>query len=141
MTRSKEEVEENVVAAEHHTNYHKPTETMPESPPPSCQDTNCNCCQSCDTLASWWECFKTTIDALLLKSNVHKCSSNINKDSSQNKGHPFRGCLDNVWCRCKARFPRLTFDNSGINEEVGGINMKKWEPWLNTFTYAVTYLF
>ena len=78
---------------------------------------------------------------LVVKSNIHKCSTNRNKDGSQNKGCPYKGCLDNIWGHCKARFPRLMFTKSEIDTETGSISLKKSESWLNTFTYLLTYLF
>jgi hypothetical protein len=142
MNGTMEDVEANVEAASSHTDYRVPTETMPRSPPSACES-NCDRCAKCCALKSWWEYFRITVDDLLLRSNVHKCSSNKNKDGSQNKARPFKGCLDNLWGRCKARFPRPTFNKTEVNEESGGINLKKREPWLNTFSYhdVVTYLF
>lgn len=139
MTGTKDEVEACVKAESDHASYHDPTKTMPESLPPPC-GSKCGSCNECGVLTSWWSCFMSTVDDLLLRSNVHKCSSNKNKDGSQNKACPLKGCLDNIWGKCKARFPCPTFGKTEVDEESRGINMKKHEPWLNTFTYAVTYL-
>ncbi|KAF8223723.1 hypothetical protein L208DRAFT_1315459 [Tricholoma matsutake] len=141
MTQCKEEVEVNVDAASTCVDYHDPTKTMPKPPPPACQISNCGNCEHCGALASWWACFKTTRDDLLLRSNIHKCTTNKNKDGSQNQACTFKGCLDNVWGKCQARFPQPTFDKTEVNKETGAINMKKHEPWINTFSYVVTYLF
>ena len=121
--------------------YKNPTETLPEPPPPSCHNPLRNDCSSCDKLSAWTSTYHSTVDDLLLKSNVHKCSTNRNKDGSQNKARPYKGCLDNIWGRCKARFPRLTYTKSEVDTETGSISLKKSESWLNTFTYLVTYLF
>ena len=121
--------------------YHDPTETMPEPPPCSCLTEECKGCKQCGTLMLWWLQFKATVDDILLRSNIHKCTTNRNKDGSLNKLRPFVGCLDNIWGRCKARFPRQLFATTEVDNDTGHINMKKGEPWINTVTYVVTYLF
>jgi Helitron helicase-like domain at N-terminus len=141
MTGCKEEVKENVNAASTCTDYCDPTETMPEPPPPACQISDYSNCEHCGALASWWAHFKMTVDNLLLRSNIHKCTTNKNKDGSQNQARTFKGCLDNVWGKCQTRFPQPTFDKTEVDEETGPINMKKHELWLNSFSYVVTYLF
>ena len=130
------EVEEDVLAAEQDPSYRNPTETLPEAPPSACDEHT-----SETSIESWWSQFRATVNDLLLKSNVHKCSTNRNKDGSQNKARPYKGCLDNIWGKCKARFPRPLFNQTEVNMETGTIDMKKRETWLNTFTYVVTYLF
>jgi len=78
---------------------------------------------------------------LVFRSNLHKCLSTRNKDGSQNKGHVFKGCLDNIYGKCKARFPCPVYKQTGVDTESGSILMKKTEQWLNIFSYLVTYLF
>ena len=51
------------------------------------------------------------------------------------------GCLENRWGKCKARFPRPTYEQTEIDTETGSLNLKKGEPWLNSITPMVTYLF
>jgi Helitron helicase-like domain at N-terminus/PIF1-like helicase len=124
-------------------NYSDPTETMPEPPPPKCSNahnTDENSCKRCKNLDSWWSRFKNTVDDLLLRSNIHTCERGQNKDGTRRKGKPSASCKDNKWGKCKARFPRPTFLKS-IIDDTGSITMKKIEPWLNTFTPLVTYLF
>ena len=41
---------------------------------------------------------------------------------------------------CKARFPREIYSTTQVDPESGALLMKKGEPWLNTFTPAVSYL-
>jgi hypothetical protein len=93
LMKDRAEVEKDVHAAMQYTGYRDPTETLPE-PPPSpnplaliCSNaTGVNCeCDRCTSMASWWSRFRTTVNDLLLKSNIHKCSTNRNKDGSQNK--------------------------------------------------------
>ena len=141
ISGSMENVANTVKTASEKADYKNPTETLPECPPPSCHNPPHDGCSSCDKLSAWSSRYRFTVDDLLLKSNVHKCSTNRNKDGSQNKARPYKGCLDNIWGRCKARFPRLTFTKTEIDTETGSISLKKTESWLNTFTYIVTYLF
>ncbi|KAF8811287.1 hypothetical protein BYT27DRAFT_7278067, partial [Phlegmacium glaucopus] len=141
LLKDRAEVEEDVHTAMQDTGYHDPTETLPEPPPSICHDTPMVNCDKCTSIASWWLRFRATVNDLLLKSNIHKCSTNRNKDGSQNKAHPYKGCLDNIWGKCKARFPRPLFSQTEVNMETGTIDMKKRESWLNTFSYVVTYLF
>ena len=143
LLKDKTQVKEDVHTAVQDVGYRDPTETLPEPPPlaSNCHETPMNDCEQCKLIKSWWSKFTSTVNDLLLKSNVHKCSSNKNKDGSQNKARPYKGCLDNIWGKCKARFPRPTFSQTEVNLETGNIDMKKKESWLNTFTYVVTYLF
>jgi hypothetical protein len=101
----------------------------------------CCKCERCDALSSWWSRFRSEVNTLLFKSNIHKCSTTKNKDGSQHKGHAFKGCLDNVHGKCKVRFPRSVQAHTEVDPETGSIIMKKTKQWLNTFSYLVTYLF
>ncbi|KAI0281335.1 hypothetical protein BC826DRAFT_879034, partial [Russula brevipes] len=141
LCAEKDDVEAHAMHASASGDYRDPTETLPETPPPPCRKSNCGSCNQCTDLASWWARFRLVVNTLLLKSNVHKCSSNRNKDGTQHKGRAVKGCLDNIWGRCKARFPRALFPRTEVDPATGSINMKKKEAWLNTFTYVVTYLF
>ena len=141
ILKDRAEVEEDVHAAKQKAGYRDPTKTLPEAPPSPCYDTLRDNFDERTSIESWWSQFRATVNDLLLKSNIHKCSTNRNKDSSQNKGRPYKGCLDNIWGKCKARFPRPLFNQTEVNMETGSIDMKKREAWLNTFTYVVTYLF
>jgi hypothetical protein len=94
LSAEKEDVEAYVMDTSALENYRDPTETLPETPPPPCQRSNCGGCDRCIDLASWWARFRLVVNTLLLKSNVHKCSSNRNKDGTQHKGRAFKGCLD-----------------------------------------------
>ena len=123
--------------------YFDPTETMPEPPPPKCKakhTMNENLCQACKKLDTWWSRFKHTVDDLLMRSNVHSCERGQKKDGTRHKNKASASCKDNKWGRCKARFPRPTVLKSFI-DDTGAIAMKKIEPWLNTFTPLITYLF
>ena len=142
MSASLKEVAADVREASTLEDYRDPTETLPEAPPLPCSkdDRDCEVCNQCTSMASWWMHFRRVVNTLLFRSNLHKCSSNINKDGSQNKGRAFKGCLDNVYGKCKARFPRPVYEQTEVDHESGSMLIKKTEQWLNTFSYLVTYL-
>jgi len=113
--------------------YQDPTQTLPEKPPISCvsnEDTSCDACQS---LSQWWLNFYGIVDDILLRSNVHKCSS------SEHSNFKAKGCL-NKDGMCKARFPRSIVPETTVNIEDGYINIKKLESMLNTISPCITYL-
>ena len=85
ILKDRAEVEEDVHAAEQDVSYRDPTETLPEGPPSACHNIPVNCDEPTSILESWWSQFRATVNDLLLKSNIHKCSTNRNKDGSQNK--------------------------------------------------------
>jgi len=121
--------------------YKTQQKTMPVPPPPPCTQSHCKGCNICIALALWTKEYKNTVDDLLLKSNVHICSTNRNKDGSQNRLRSFAGCLDNIWQKCKARFPRPLFQYTEVDKKSGSLNFRKRGSMINTVTYPVTYLF
>ena len=141
MSADLKDVEADMRDATSSDEYMDPTEVLPESPPPPCSRDCCNACDRCTDVNFWWARFRRVVNMLLFKSNLHKCSSTINKDGSQSKGRAFKGCLDNIYGKCKARFPRPVYEQTEIDLESGSVLMKKKEQWLNTFSYLVTYLF
>ena len=140
VSASLKDVEADVKEALTSEDYKDPTELLPEAPPPSCLKNGCNACDRCTNMVSWWLRFHRVVNTLLFRLNLHKCSSTRNRDGSQNKGHAFKGCLDNVYGICKARFPRAVYEQTKVNPETGSILLKKLEQWLNTFSHVVTYL-
>lgn len=132
MTGNKETVANKVAEESSKPDYQDPTQTLPEIAPSSEDSSLWN---------DWYNRFKTIVDDLLLKSNLHDCDRGINKDGSRNKKSSSANCKDNKWGKCKARFPRSLFAQTEVDEETGAINMKKSESWINTFTYLITYLF
>ncbi|KAF8240025.1 hypothetical protein L208DRAFT_1235213 [Tricholoma matsutake] len=140
LLKVKEEVESEVTAAKTLDDYRNPTETLPEPPPRICHKVPVNTCNDCLKVASSWSRFHFSVNSLLLKSNVHKCSTNCNRDGSENKAHPYRGCLDNIWGKCKSCFLHPIFKQTEIDGDTGHINVKKMESSLNTFSYLMTYL-
>jgi hypothetical protein len=140
ITGSKDEVISQVQQATETEGYIDPTETLPEAPPMPCRD-NCTACLQCKKLKTWWNKFDMTVDDILSKSNIHHCMTNLNRDGSQNKARQYKGCLNNPWGTCKARFPRSVFKKTEVDPETGAISMKKLEPMINTVTPLVSYLF
>jgi hypothetical protein len=141
MTGVQEEVEEYLENKMTEAGYQDPTTTLPIAPPTmTCIPGVCKC-EKCIILDNWWMAFRQTVDDLLFKSNTHRCTTNRHKDGSKNKARSFTGCLDNVFGKCKARFPRPVVETTHIDEETGHIHLKKKAQWINTFSYLVMYLF
>ena len=42
--------------------------------------------------------------------------------------------------KCKARFPRPLFEQTGVDPKTGALNVKNGEPWINFFIPLVTFL-
>jgi hypothetical protein len=142
LSGSQEEVLSRVDIASQSDGYLDPTQTLPDGPPkPCCNQCENLSCRKCSNLKSWWVKFKSTVDDIMSKSNIHRCSTNKNKDGTQNKKRQYVGCRDNKWGNCKARFPRPVFKQTEVDQETGALNMKKREPMINTVTPLVTYLF
>ena len=134
--------------------YADPTQTLPVPPPRQCVCSDGNCGR-CKATADWWREYHTTVDDLLLKTNVHKCSaSSVNREAqdddvsgavmSKSKRvvsakQGTKGCLDRNGV-CRARFPREIHECTKVDNGDGHIFMKKLEPYLNTFTPCLTYL-
>ncbi|KAF9458817.1 hypothetical protein BDZ94DRAFT_1330870, partial [Collybia nuda] len=127
LTGSKADVESVIITAEAQPEYIRPMQTMPEPPPEPCQK-RCEACESCKSVKSWWQRFEKTVDDIIFRTHVHTCSSTRNKD-------------DNIWGKCKARFPRPTFDQSEVDLSTGHLNIKKNESSINGFCAPLTYLF
>jgi hypothetical protein len=150
MTGKMEDVKKHLDIAELDDNYKNPTETLPVSPPPPCNQNECGRCESCQAISSWENQFKGTVDDILFRSNVHKCSGSpkqykkkqtkYEQKNTVNKYQPVTGCLSNKWGKCKARFPRKVFEQTEVDMESGALNIKKGEAMLNTVTAEVTYL-
>ena len=130
--------------------YENPTETLPIPPPLQCNQNECGGCKSCKTTSSWETQFNSTVDDILLHSNLHKCTGGTKQyekkkmkyknKNTVDKYQPVTGCLSNKWGKCKARFPRKTFEHTEVNMDNGALNIKKGESMLNTVTAEVTYL-
>ena len=139
MTGTQEEVKHHVeIEKSQNQNYQDPTQTLPDPPPPLCENKGCieELCDNCQKLETWWQKFRKITDDLILKSNVHTCRGQSNEKASK-KDRP--GCI-NKHGNCKARFPRDIFIQSEVDPKTGALNIKKGEPWINTFTPLVTYL-
>ena len=115
---------------EYHKNpeYIPPTKTMPEAPPPRCPERiPCDVCDNCKSLTTWWSLFKSTVDDLVKRLNIH---NNCSKSA--------RPCLRKG--KCKARFPREIVESTMVDPATGALKIKKGEAWINTFSSLVTYL-
>lgn len=88
MTGSIAEVKQKVETEQaQNNNYGDPTQTLPEAPLPMCIDPNtCTNCSDCKDLESWWTRFRTTVDDLVLRSDVHSCTRN---KSTNEKGQTY----------------------------------------------------
>ena len=143
LTGGYAEVSESVVKKREEEGYVDPTQSLPEAPPKKCDTVHSKGeereCKYCQNTAEWADRYATTVDDLLLRSNVHSCNRGMNKDGTRRKNKASGGCMDNKWNKCKARFPHPTFLKTMI-DELGSISMKKIEAWLNTFTPLVTYV-
>src|SRR2546423_3807123 len=129
MTGTMADVEAEInTRGESDEDYQDPTQTLPVPPPPLC-DTPGDHCEACESLDNWWDRFRQTVDDLVFKSNVHKCSRGGNRPSCINKHG-----------NCKARFPRETFNQTEVDQNSGALNVKKGEEWINFFTPLITYI-
>ena len=137
--------------------YADPTQTLPRPAPSRCEECPTNECEACKQNASWWKDYYHTVDDLLLKSNVHQCTSSRSDGSTDATGDDMsnatlskakrasvkqgpKGCIDGSGI-CRARFPRDLHEKTVIDAEDGHVTMKKLEAYLNTFTPCLTYLF
>ena len=141
MTGSMDEVKQKVETQQaQDKNYTNPTQTLPEAPPPICTEhsESDNMCSDCKNLTSWWARFRNTVDDLVFRSNVHNCTRNLSSnEKTQKKDRPT--CI-NKQGKCKARFPRPLYEQTEVDPKTGALNIKKDEPWINTFTPLVTFL-
>ena len=158
QTGTHEQVKYNVDIAQVDRKYIDPTKVLPTSPIKKCNDKNCMGCIKCDANNKWWSEYFTTVDDILLKSNMHTCrgekiyektkqiknKSKSKKEKLENKSDdipvPVTGCLSNKYGICKARFPRQIVSETMVDPETGALLMKKHEQWMNTVTPMVTYL-
>ena len=150
ITGSLQDVKQNVDIAELDDDYNNPTKTLPIQPPPQCNQNECGECKSCNAISSWQTQFESIVDDILFQSNIHKCTGGSKqyrkkKMKYKNKNivdkyQPVTGCLSNKWGKCKAWFPRKTFEHTEVNMDNGALNIKKGESMLNNVTAEVTYL-
>jgi hypothetical protein len=130
------EVKSRVKEAEKVPGYVNPTKSMPDPPPPACEDKACSGCSKCSRLLAWWNKFKNTVDDLICRSNVHTCITSVrDKEGKEIK----KACLNREG-QCRARFPREVVSETMVDPLTGALKIKKGEPWLNTFTPTITYL-
>ena len=139
MTGSMKDIKDQVDHQCSDKNYTDPTQTLPEAPPPLCRSINCaNDCKTCQRSENWWNKFRHTVDDLVLRSNVHDCSRN--HSSSEKASRKDRPTCINKDGKCKARFPRPVYETTQVDPKTGALNVKKGEPWINTYSPLVTFL-
>jgi len=140
MTGTQEEVGDKIdFEKAQNKNYQDPTQTLPDPPPPLCENKACvdENCFECKELKSWWQRFRRITDDLIFKSNVHTCRGSNSNEKTTKKDRP--GCI-NKYGNCKARFPRKIFTQTEVDPKTGALNVKKGESWINTLTPLITYL-
>jgi hypothetical protein len=128
--------------------YQDPTLTLPTPPPFACVK-ECGQCSKCVNLVDWWNQYAETVDDLILRSNIHKCSaSTLNENSlngsqstsdSSNIFKSSKGCINKDGV-CKARFPRDIVPETFIDASDGHIFIKKKEAMMNTLSPSLTYI-
>ena len=140
VTGTQDNVLANIAERTKSGDYRDPTEILPQPAPPLCalkHDSYDNC-PNCNKWNTWWDSFKHTVDDLVSKSNIHNCDRGINKDGSLSK--KYASCKDNKYGKCKARFPRATFNCTEVDPATGSLNIKKHEAWINFYTPLLTYI-
>lgn len=136
MTGSMDKVKHQVdIEKNQNKDYKDPTQTLPEAPPTFC---DCNNCEKCENLSTWWQEYAKTVDDLILRSNVHDCRRN--KSASEKAAKRDRPTCMNKQGKCKARFPRPLYGQTEVDKNTGALNVKKGEEWINTLSPPVTYL-
>ena len=146
-TGNLETVSQNITSSTTKNPLHiPPTELLPQKPPAKCDHEIKLDCTQCQTYERWWKKYNDEVDEILYLSNVHKCvtraAGKVSKGAKNSGVHEYdnRGCTDPKTGLCKARFPRQTYAATQLDPETGALIMKKGEPWLNTFTPAVSYM-
>lgn len=119
--------------------YVAPVDSMPVPPDYPCPLT-CAQCEACVKSQAWFNDFDTTVDALLLRCNIHSCESNLNTDGKVKLNRSWNGCK-NRYGECKSRFPRPIVLNTTVDRAEGRITVKKLETYMNSISPAVTYCF
>jgi hypothetical protein len=134
--------------------YKDPTQTLPKPAPHYCVNYPMCECDKCESNLNWWNEYYKTVDDLLLKSNIHRCTSSsavtsqsqmqqaeydITSASSKVVKQGPKGCIDHNGV-CRARFPRECHEITTVDEADRHIVMKKLEAYMNSFTPCLTYL-
>ena len=118
-------VREDLNDRESQNGYVRPSELLPNPPPPFC-DCEKEGCVPCIEYRDWKIEYKETLNDILFRTNRHTCSKN--------------NCMANRYNTCKARFPRQVFRSSMVDPLTGALCMKQLEPMLNTFNEIMPFL-
>ena len=93
-----EDVVERIEEYQKNPEYIPPTKTMPKAPPPHCSERNaCEVCDNCKALTTWWSHFRSTVDDLVKRSNLHNDCSKCRVNTRRVRG---RRCGKLVVSRC-----------------------------------------
>lgn len=98
-------------------------------------------CPQCALSAEWHWHYTAEVNDILSKSNIHDCTRGLNADCTVNKKKFASSCLNNVFKKCKAQFPRPTYLQSFADPDSGALLLKKLEPWMNDVCPMLSYLF
>ena len=91
--------------------YLDPTQTLPVSPPPPCQNhpevdvLKDLSCDQCKILLQWNNTYCNVVDDLLLRSNVHNCNRGVKKMVPERKIKHMLGVWTTKWVNAKLVFP------------------------------------
>ncbi|PPQ97805.1 hypothetical protein CVT26_012849 [Gymnopilus dilepis] len=113
---------------------HDPTLLLPPKPRPMCSDDKC---QGCQLDLEFEEQFRSEVDAIARRSNVHSCRVSAAKVGSNVQAGP-KGCITK-YNECSARFPRPVYSKTVVDEHDGHIDLKKQEPMMNDFSPVLAY--
>lgn len=131
--------------------YVNPTLSLPEAPPRNyCRNVDDCDCSDCEDLEAWYGRFQSSVDDIMLRSNVHKCFGRKDNTEGGDSSAPGpsvpqrhatgKGCINKDGI-CTARFPREIYLKTFVDLQTGQLFMKKLESSINTVTPIITRCF
>ena len=134
------DVEERIDLEAKNPDYCDPSLCLPEAPPFKCSNVACgDSCGDCIAFLAWRSRFNDEFNTIVAKTGIHRCSTNTDDRGNQLVGRSWRGCLNNIWKICKARFPCAVVLFSYVDAS-GHLFVKKLEPWINMLSPVLTFL-
>lgn len=124
LSGSLDAVKQLVNEKEHEVDTRNPLEQLPTAVPVQCNNA-CGSCNDCKKNLEWWRDFPLINDHIVLKANLHKCST--------------ASCLKGKNKECKARFPREFMSDSTVLPS-GSIDIRKHERWINNYAPIMSYV-
>ncbi|KAL6304470.1 hypothetical protein BKA93DRAFT_733064, partial [Sparassis latifolia] len=115
---SREDNEPHVISPEYTLPACDPTTCLPILPPVFSNES---------AASEWYSFFCTETDNIVYSSNRHSPSHN-------------KGCRHGRDGYCHARFPQDTFSETVVDPEMGALQFKKTEPWINTYNQVLSYV-